>query len=516
MKVFTLLIAGLAFQGVFGQSTELIEGNNIRALIVDDGYFFYDRDNNLSALEFPKDSGTYPLFGMNYWMGGKDVNDQLHLAAQIKPYEGSQDYFPGPIANNYNSDYYLDNFSSSIWKIDRDQINYHVTNYLENNYVMDSAIENWPGNGNISEGIAPQLAPYVDVNNNATYDPENGDYPYIQGDFAVFTIMNDAAGIHTASGGEPIGVEVHSMFYGFETDDDLNNTLFLNVKLFNRSNQDYVDFSHTIWVDPTLYNGTSEYLGCDTLRNLGYAYSSKAPNSFTPDHMSIGTVYLNKQMDVFMWHDNSGGIISQPNNSNQFYNLMNANWLNNVPLTYGGLGLFGTIPTNYCFSGDPVTNTGWSEYGLQEPASYYKRYLSSVKFDDFQAQTEKCIDVAFVFNDDTADHVLNVANLFQSVDFVQDYYDNNIQPCSQIFLGDNKHEFQALDIKLYPNPANSEISIESNSSFRYEIMSINGTSIISGYSESHIAQLKLELSPGIYLVKIDDTQGTKIEKLIVE
>lgn len=453
--------------------------------------------------------------------GGKDANGQLHLAAQ--QFGNGADFYAGPIANNYNSTYYQDNFSAAIWAINRNQINYHIANYTSSSYVMDSEIENWPGNGNTSEGVAAQLAPYVDVNNNQNYDPQNGDYPYIPGDFAVYTIMNDDAGVHTESGGDQLGMEIHSMFYGYDTADDLNNTIFLNVKMYNRSSTDYNDFFFGAWVDPDIGFAANDYVGCDTLRNLAYAYNAEmtdngqgGQNGYGASTPAVGAVILNHDMHAFAYWNNAAGVQGDPSIASEYYNYMDAMWVNGSHFTYGGTGLGGTVETNYCFSGDPVIQTGWSEVSEANPTSMDKRMMSSIQMNEFFAQSEKCVDLAFVINNDSADHILNVANLFESVDFVQDFYDNNIQPCDQIFLGNDSNDRALLEVKLYPNPASNEVTIQSNSSFEYEILTMNGSLVMKGFSPTQITLLQLDLSSGVYMVKIENEKGTEIQKLIIE
>ncbi len=167
-QYFYLSIFILPFSGLC-QNTEYIDGNNVKALLTDVGLYFQD-PGATASYEYPKDSSRFVAYAMAYWMGGKDINGQLKLAANTFGSGGSKDYFRGPIADDYNSSHYTSTYASAIWKISRDEINYHVGNYTAVGYTPIPAIANWPGNGNTSEGIAAQLAPYVDVNNDQKPD----------------------------------------------------------------------------------------------------------------------------------------------------------------------------------------------------------------------------------------------------------------------------------------------------------------------------------------------------------
>src|SRR5690606_7777908 len=122
------------------------------------------------------------------------------------------DYFYGPIADDYTSPEYIQRYNR-LWKVTSSEVNAHIAGYMNEGYVVPSPILSWPGNGNTDNGEAANLAPYIDANSNGVYDPENGDYPDIRGEVAIFYILNDDKQTHTASSGGKIGVEIHGMVY---------------------------------------------------------------------------------------------------------------------------------------------------------------------------------------------------------------------------------------------------------------------------------------------------------------
>ena len=54
-----------------------------------------------------------------------------------------------------------------------------------------------------------------------------------------------------------MGLEIHGMVYAFDAPDDeaLNNTVFFNYKIFNRSQKDYHDTYIAVWDDMDIGSG---------------------------------------------------------------------------------------------------------------------------------------------------------------------------------------------------------------------------------------------------------------------
>lgn len=501
------------------QSINYIDGNNVKALIADDGFFFQDRVNSNASYEYPKDSNRFVSFAMSYWMGGKDINGQLKLAANTYG-SGGSDYFAGPIANDYNSSHYANNYTSAIWKINRDEINYHVANYTATGYTPTQAIADWPGNGDVSEGIAQQLAPYVDVNNDQIYNPMDGDHPYIQGDYAVYTIMNDAAGLHLESGGDPLGVEVHSMFYQYESNDELNNTTFLNVKVINRSTAVYNDYLFGLWMDSDIGDPANDFIGSDSTRDLTYGYNG-APadfggighSAYNTEVPAFGFKSLNEPMHASVFYNNSGGpIMGDPSVPGDYYLFMNAQWLNGQHFTYGGNGTNPANPnTNYCYSGNPYTNTGWTEPNSGSIIGD-RRMMSSYGPNTLTVGQEICYDFAFVVNNDSSNYLANVQNLLNTSDFVQGFFDNNIQPCGQIFLNQSGIEEQ-LELNIFPNPSSGIFSIQANVDFDYVLYDLNGKAILNDRGYEGTNTIDFQAEKGIYIIEIKTEHSIEYRKI---
>lgn len=291
--------------------------NNVRAYIETGGTMWF---KEVAEYEVPKGSGMTSMFCAALWIGGRDANGQLKLAA-VRFRQVGDDYWTGPLkitgAGTTQSECIK---FDKHFKITRAEVDEHISSYNTSGYVMPSSIANWPAHGD--EGYSYYLAPFKDVNNNGEYDPENGDYPYydvnndlcpwtednialaaqhalprtpedlyyygenwwnsngmiyadhvLKGDETLFWIFNDNAGAHTETQGSPIGLEIRAQCFGFATNDDLNNMTFYSYEIINRSTYTLTNTFFSQWVDPDLGYAYDDYVGCDVARGLGYCYN---------------------------------------------------------------------------------------------------------------------------------------------------------------------------------------------------------------------------------------------------
>lgn len=291
--------------------------NNVRAYIETGGTMWF---KEVAEYEVPRGSGMTSMFCAALWIGGRDPNGQLKLAA-VRFRQVGDDYWTGPLkiqgATTTQSECIK---FDKHFKITRAEVDEHINSWNTSGYVMPSSIANWPAHGD--EGYSYYLAPFKDVNENGEYDPENGDYPYydvnndlcpwtednialaaahalprtpedllyygpnwensngmiyadhvLKGDETLFWIFNDNAGAHTETKGDPIGLEIRGQCFGFATNDELNNMTFYSYEIINRSTYTLTQTYFSQWVDPDLGYAYDDYVGCDVARGLGYCYN---------------------------------------------------------------------------------------------------------------------------------------------------------------------------------------------------------------------------------------------------
>ena len=227
-------------------SCPYLDINQVRARIWNNGSQF-----NYTLYETPKGSGKTPIFAEGLWLGGRDTQDKIHIAAQTYRQSGS-DFWPGPLDTiNATIDSSVYQQYDKLWKIDRYTVNDFIYHYLigsvsNGTYSIPEIIQNWPahGTGNISRS----LAPFVDNNLDGIYDPFDGDYPKIKGDQMFWWVFNDNFSSHKETDSPyNLGVEIHGSAYAYNCpqlitgDSVINYTTFYHYDIFNRSDTAYHD-----------------------------------------------------------------------------------------------------------------------------------------------------------------------------------------------------------------------------------------------------------------------------------
>lgn len=499
MKIQLLVLTAFSIAAQ-AQTSYQIEANSVRAYVADNGIFFNDQADFASGYEVPIGSGNHTAYTMSFWSSGSDIDGILHTACNVYGGTGDYDLFAGPIANDYNSTYYTSTFGVAIWKISLGEINSHIANYGNIGYVVPNNIQQWPGNGNTAEGVAAQLAPYVDLNQNGIYEPALGDYPYIQGDQAVYVIMNDAADNHTQSGGESANLEIHAMFYQYAQAGDLNQTTFLNVKVFNRGTQTLNNYKFGLFMDTDLGGYSDDFIGSDSARGLAYTYNGDNFDSggggqpgYLDNPPAFGVKMLNDLPGTVMYYNNDMSTMGNPTTTGHYDYLMSGNWLDGSPLTDG------ITVKKFAFDGDPDLGTGWTESNAGNPPGD-RRILMASTPSTLVPGDKFCYDFAFVYNDDAGDHLQNVTELKITADAIQTYYDNNVVPCNETYAG--KSEKNSLNFSVYPNPSTGSITIQGGAFESYRILNFSGQIVSAETALNQNQTIELNLAPGSYVLEL--------------
>lgn len=288
--------------------------NNVRTRINTGGDMWWDFE--VSRYEVPKGSRKTSMFSASLWIGGRDVNDQLKLAA-LRYRQIGNDYWTGPLTIDGTAS--IDGETckryDKHWKISRTDVEkfiaYKAGLLNDPEYSIPTVIKEWPAHpidGNPKQ--AYYLAPFADVDGDGNYNWENGDYPYydfandlcprnhvsaapmptmgtiagsekggllvdqvLKGDMTLWWVFNDKGAAHTETQGEPIGLEIRAQAFAFATNDEINNMTFYSYEIINRSTFTLTDTYFSQWVDTDLGDATDDYVGCDVRRGLGYCYN---------------------------------------------------------------------------------------------------------------------------------------------------------------------------------------------------------------------------------------------------
>ncbi len=512
------LIISLLMQAQFA-NFDTLNVNNWAARINPCDIFFYDGGYS-SLSEIPKYSGISSIFSSNFWIGGFDSNNSLHMSSEAYGGQGLT-FSSGPYANNYSSTY--DVKYNRVWKLNKYEVDYHINHWNDVGYVMPEAIENWPANGDISNGEDPVLAPFYDINANNFYDPQNGDYPYILGDQAIYLILNDGRNA-TYLDVPKMNLEIHAMVFAFQDTGVINNTFFMHFDIINKSQTNYHDVLWAFNSDFDIGGSSDDYIGCDSTQNVYFGYNGDSVDvvdSFDVGYgaypPAVGITFLSREMTSFMYFNNGMSSTDDPYTGAEYYNYMHSLWKDSTHLQYGGNGhLTGGANVNYAFE----ENTSWTE-NITQNTPGDRRGVASITVGDLDSTNCFGADVAFVWARDTTD-----ANPHSSVNLLLSQIPQVVQFASQIGINSTctnliYSSIKETDdifkdyVKIYPNPANNLININTNyKNYKIEIFTQLGKKIIEN---ENIKILDISnLSDGVYIIKISSNDKFTWDKLIVK
>ena len=441
-QLFLLLLVLFSLTGRAQQISDTVNGNSVSAMLFDEGGLFNNAYSSAAGYELPAGSGNHLIFNSGFWFGGTNQSGELKLAARL--YGQVKDFYRGPYSStdDYFDTTYIYEYEEGIWTVSKADIIYHIDNYNQPNYVAPDAIENWPGNGNTSIGVAGQLAPYVDVNNNNQYEPYEGDYPCIKGDVASYQIMHDDLA-HNVSGGEKIGAEIHMMVYQIASSNYIDSTTFIDVMIINKGPNSFTDFKSTLYVDGDIGFSDDEYIGSAPSKNLMYTFNgtnSDPGGNGAPGYGAnppcMGVVSLNNTVEYSGYYNRGGlGFNSNtlgPLNPNDYWNYMNGKWKDGSDWTYGGVGYGGTTPTQHIYDGNPFQGTGWTEQDTDGSGTSNdfgdRRFIMTTEENTFMPGDTLEYDYAVIANR-RGDHLENVQGIIDYADSVKQYYDNMTNSC---------------------------------------------------------------------------------------
>ena len=510
-------------------SQTVLDYNNVSAQITDGGILFNNPANSTAGYEIPKGSGLKTIYAVGLWFAGENNNGELRTCAS--QYFPVADIFPGPIANpgEYTSASYMNNYLTSLWTVTKNEVNDHIANWDQPGYVVPAGILDWPGNGDVSIGIASQLAPYVDVNTNNIYEPSLGDYPNIRGDKATYVIMNDAASPHTGTGTNALGIEVHLMLYQFSSTNYLNNTTFVNVRVYNRGADTYSDFRSSFFADGDLGNYSDDYYGCDSVLNTIYTYNGDSVDESTGGGIgyglnppAIGITSLSHSMAGAGFFS-SAFPMNHPIDAVQHWNFMHNMWADGTPWVYGGTGFPGSTgatssTTNYLFGGDPLDSLQWSEgstdfMGTANPPGD-RRMFMNLPGVNFAPGDKICYDYVVVYGRDSV--LGSISDMKQNAASAQAFFDAQNYDCQEVVLG--MENISNTEFSILPNPSDGRFRIELDDAMNVAVFLTDAfgrmVPITKVFNHNYI-DIQAENNHGIFFVTVISGDGSTTKRIVI-
>lgn len=523
---------GKIYIRVINDAMDTINVNNVSALINPFGCLFWDYVES-NHYEFPKGSGLNTLFSLAMNIAATDINQNPYLSATLYRQFGT-DFFPGPVSSGEFYDLAYDTTWTKVWKLSRQEILTHMTSWDQEGYSMPRSIASWPGNGDPGKGQALMMAPYHDRNDNGLYDPANGDYPLIRGDQAIYFIYNDIRAPHTEFGGSGLAAEIHCMVYAFDLPDNpaLNNTVFVNYMLTNRSNTTYNNVRLSLFADTDIGAPMDDFTGCDTLLNAALSYNARVPDSsfgevVYGDHPPAQSVMvLNRKMESYISCGYSPDYqwLDKPHSAVELLNNMNGFWNDGSPVIGNGCGHSSCATGNvvhFAFPGDPGDADAWSM--LQSPLgmSDFSCFVNTQPLNQFHPGESVCIDVALTSAMDTiGDHLGSYALLKQYIETVKTFYNANF-PASCFDIApavDEKLTGEKGRVQVFPNPTDGSFWIQMNpgvAGIHYRLIDLTGRMRISGTTTGSQTMVDIGSSePGLYILHLFSNEGNTSVKIV--
>lgn len=477
------------------------------------------------------------IFQTGLWIG-----NGTHLAA-VRFMNDGCDYTPGPLRlADAQTDIATTMQFNRVWHISRSMIDNHIAHCDDTGYMPVDDIASWPGNG--PEGYAAQLAPFYDADSDGSYNPLAGDYPLIRGDECTFSIFNDNLLPHTESGGQPFGIEVHCMTYGFnEPDSAIANTIFAHFDIYNRTADSYSNVYLGAFTDFDIGYAADDYIGCDVQRNMYYGYNGNPDDMggiWTGAPPAQSCTFLGGPMDNsdqrlmmtnFTYYDNAnGGRNGEPSSPADYYNYMRSLWRDSTHITYGGSGLAGTIPCTHMFpwDSDPShTSTDgidpgflWAEHLEGNPPGD-RRGIGASGPCTFQPYGVQQLDIAYTtaFGTDNVNSVRTLASATDNVrcQWLRDTTDSG-RPFT--YMPYSAPHPIAVDrvpdgdpLRIFPNPTDGQLHIiAQDADWKVDLFDIFGRRL-----HVTVQHNTIDLSPlpcGTYLVRVTHAGSVAVRHVV--
>ncbi|MBC8375173.1 MAG: T9SS type A sorting domain-containing protein [FCB group bacterium] len=390
----------------------LLDGNQIRNWIGNNGHLVSHIPTGDSGLEWPTGTGLTSVFASGIWVMGMVDGDLRSAAAEF-----SSEWGPGTIPYDTEtqqpiSDVPLNTPDEQVYIIERNnssdiespQYNREYATWPASDGALAHDGEHFEDlNGN---GLWENNETFEDFDLDGSYDAPDGvfvtgeDPPVFEGDQMAWYATNDwnASAHANLFGTQRLGLEAHVLITSKDENSPIGNVQFHTITLINKGGQTISDAYYTYWCDADVGDANDDYVGCDPPSNLGYFYNgdqidqdygSRPPavgyailqgpmvTSLGDTTFYGGETYPDKtllNMTAFNSFTNSDSQFGDPENAEEAYNLMQG-------LTAQGDPWHEYLDENqpittFLYPGDPETGTGWTEQGGSAPGD--RRALMSM------------------------------------------------------------------------------------------------------------------------------------------
>ena len=409
---------------VEGTAQRVLDASNVQASVFTNGNLFFGGSTTSGdGYLVPKISRNSPMFAAGIWLSGR-VNEEIRVSAARY---GDYLFRPGPL----NADGTLPNPSDCsaydrIW----------VVNVAE--------VEAYEAGGSPARDLAEWPvglgAPTVDTNGDPVavtsreqvIDLAAGERPDLHGSQTAFWVMNDVAAPRRDDQTAPLGVEVQVTAFVIAGSElaGASESSFYRFRGINRSANTIENARWSFFTDPDLGDAGDDFVGTDTTRSMAFVYNdSNEDAAYGSPPPAIGYDILNHELAATSapFGGGAAGAID-PNTPLQYYNFMQGLWSDSSTVREFGTGFYQTEgdSTAFMFSGDPVTESPWSEVNVDgngtDNAPGDRRHFTTVAFGTLAPGDTATVDMALLFAVG-ADYLDSITELRAVSDDVQAAYD---------------------------------------------------------------------------------------------
>ena len=404
-------------------STGSFDGNRIENDLENNGMITSHRISGRAGMEWPRGNSSYTVYASGLWIAGM-VNGEIRTAVA--------EYAPEMISGPYGS--VGNEVDYRLYKMNANELS---------DPLFNPDFQNWP----TSDG-----APYVDSDGDGMYTPmpDGGDYPEILGDQMVWYVANDnIEANHMVFGTQPLGLEVQTSIWGYDRIDELGDMMYVKSLIINKGANEISDAFVGIWSDPDIGDAGDDFVGCDTLLGLGYAYNDGSDGQFGAAAPAVGYDFIqgpmvasvgdtaqafgrriagfrNLEMTSFTKYINSDPYWTDPNDAVEAYNYMNGLDRAGSPFVNTATGEI----TKYAHPDDPndnvdATDNIWVD-GDDNPADDRRFLMNAGPFNLAPGDSQEVIYVVMMAQGSDALH--SITRLKEVDESAQLLADNNFIP----------------------------------------------------------------------------------------
>lgn len=517
------------------EERDSIDANNINALSLVHGDMWWDPATAKPMCFFPTGVQKNISFAGALWMGGYDASGQLHVAAQTYRQTGT-DYWPGPLNVGGNLDYTTSEKWAKIWKVRRSEIDDFLANDPHTETNTPQSILTWPAKGNLyakgkdgaSLTITSDMAPFIDHDGDGSYNPLNGDYPAIRGEQLLWYVFSDNGPTHTETNGVPLKVEVQVLVYAYKRGTLIDNVVYYDYTLINKSVEDYFDFRVALWNDVDLGYYLDDFIGFDSGRRLAITYNATSEDgasagfpssSYGANPPASGVTFVSLPGDAgtnyvppgsFMYFNNDMSVLGNPLAPKEYNNYMRSRLRDSSHLKYYPVrgSTVGGIDVNYAFADNALIPGGWSECASGDNPGDRKFVLASNSF-TLKSNSRERIVMALVVADSAGGcPSVNFSGIKEVADTAWGAYEGSLSGADNTPIHN-----QPL---IYPNPANDKLFIDLmlwSGKAECSIYNVVGQQMYHSTLTNRLTTIDVtDYPPGVYYIQysIDGIVGKRI------